>query len=40
MKIIAAIESPEVACRILDILGIVSHPLPLLPLLPAHLRDD
>ena len=33
MKIIAAIESPEVARRILDCLGIVSRPP---PLLPAH----
>jgi hypothetical protein len=31
MKIIAAIESPEVARRILDCLGIVSRPPPLLP---------
>src|SRR5262249_38665889 len=31
MKIIAAIVSPEVACRILDSLGIVSRPPPLLP---------
>jgi hypothetical protein len=31
MKIIAAIESPEVARRILDCLGIVSRPPSLLP---------
>jgi hypothetical protein len=31
MKIIAAIESSEVACRILECLGIVSRPPPLLP---------
>ena len=31
MKIIAAIESPEVARRILGCLGIVSRPPPLLP---------
>src|SRR5688572_5541756 len=31
MKIIAAIESPEVVRRILDCLGIVSRPPPLLP---------